>query len=81
MNSSELKFNVEQNDPGTLFFSRNNMKFGGDTMRNYGVCTAKIMTANGEVEAWELYRRRPTRKGLTGSVFFCKKTFQRVRKV
>lgn len=46
------------------------MKFSGDTMRNYGVRTAKIMTKDGEKEVWELYRRQATRHGFTRSVYW-----------
>jgi len=41
------------------FFSRNNMKFAGDTMRNFGTFaddTGRII----------LYRRKPVKHGLTG---------------
>jgi hypothetical protein len=81
MNSSELKRNIERNNPGSLFFSRGAMQNGGDTMRNYGVCTAKIMTPDGEKEVWELYRRQATPRGYTSSVYWDKATFKVVYKV
>ena len=76
MNSSELKRNIERNNPESLFFSRGAMKNGGDTMRNYGVRTAKIMSASGEVVVWELYRRKATPCGFTRSVYWDKDTFR-----
>lgn len=80
MNASELKLRVEVNDPDSLFFSRNNMKYAGDTMRNFGVRSTKIYRfyENDIIEVWELYRRMPTSKGLLGSFFFCKETFKQV---
>jgi hypothetical protein len=75
MNASELKRNIERNRPESLFFSRGAMKNGGDTMRNYGVRTAKVMTADGEKEVWELYRRQATPCGFTRSVYWDKVTF------
>lgn len=79
MNASELKFQVEQADPSTLFFSRSSMKFGGDTMRNYGVRSATVTDSMGTVyEVWELYRKHKTPKGFTSSAYFAKDTFKRV---
>lgn len=75
MTPSELKRNIERNRPESLFFSRGNMECAGDTMRNYGVRTAKIMTKDGEKEVWELYRRRITPRGFTRSVYWDKVTF------
>jgi len=75
MTPSELKRNIERNRPESMFFSRNNMKYAGDTMRNYGVRSAKILTKEGVTEVWELYRRQPTRHGFTRSVYWDKVTF------
>jgi hypothetical protein len=88
MTPSELKYQVEQAGHDSHFFTRDSMKFAGDTMRNYGVCAATI-TANynaaGEyvpegvsVEVWELYRKRPVKHGLRDSAYFDKQTFSRV---
>lgn len=77
MNPSELKYNVEKT--GSNFFSRDSMKFFGDTMRNYGVSSATVTEYDGTAtECWELYRRRPVKHGLDKSAYFCKKTFRRV---
>ena len=77
MTASELRSRVEAR--GSKFFSRENMKFAGDTMTNFGVCSATVKTClRPSVECWQLYRKRATRKGMTGSSFFCKETFEQV---
>ena len=89
MTPSELKYSVEKTRHDSLFFSGQNMKFAGDTMRNYGVRSADVVTnydADGNyisgdsitVACWELYRKCPVKHGLKGSVYFCKTTFNRV---
>lgn len=72
MTPSELKSNVEQANPNSRFFSRENMKFSGDTMKNYGVRDAG--------DCWELYRKKPAKGALQNSALFDKKTFKRVFK-
>lgn len=89
MNASELKYQVENAGTAPHFFTRNTMKFFGDTMANYGVRKVTIKTnynAAGDydpdngafVECWELYRRRPVKHGLQTSHYFECKTFARV---
>ena len=79
MNASELKYQVERAGHEPYFFTRNTMKFFGDTMRNYGVRSATITTNMDEVvECWELYRRRPVKHGLKNSAYFTKNEFRRV---
>ena len=83
MNAYELKYNVEKS--GSNFFSRDSMKFFGDTMKNYGVRSAVVVTnydkndnwvdSGVSVEVWELYRRHAVKHGLTKSAYFDKKTF------
>lgn len=68
MTPSELKRLYEAANPDGLFFSKNNMKFSGDTMKNYGVLDRDTH--------WELYRKMPTKAGLKGSFFFEKGTFR-----
>lgn len=91
MTPSKLKSEVEKNNPKSLFFSRNNMKFAGDTMSNFGVRSAEIKTnwdINGKwsdtdgiiVECWELYRKRPVKNGLQSSHYFSKADFSKVSK-
>ena len=88
MTANELKYHVEQSGQEQYFFTRDTMKFFGDTMRNYGVCSATITSnynAAGEyaadgvtVEVWELFRKRPVKHGLMNSAWFAKDTFKRV---
>lgn len=89
MNASELKYHVENARTDAKFFTRENMKFAGDTMRNYGVRSAVIQSnydaagnwasAEGEQrEVWELYRKRPVKHGLQSSAYFDKATFAQV---
>ncbi len=79
MTSSELKFKVEQANPNSCFFSRENMKHHGDTMRNYGVRKAEVTTTSGEtVKCWELYRRAPNKHGLKASAYFNAETYAQV---
>ena len=76
MTPSELKSHVEQG-PDRYFFTRETMRFFGDSMRNYGVRDGGTIRT---VEVWELYRKNPVKQGLTGSAYFCKATFKRVFK-
>lgn len=77
MNPSELKYQVEKT--GSNFFSRDSMKFFGDTMRNYGTRSATVTEYDGTVtECVELYRCRAVKHGLDTSAYFCKSTFRRV---
>lgn len=74
---SDLRLFVE--DAGSSFFSRESMKFSGDTMRNYGLRRTIIKTHSGDtVEAYELYRRQPVKNGLRSSAYFHAETFRRV---
>lgn len=78
--ASDLKRAVEQANHEAFFFTRDTMKFFGDTMANYGVRQPREVTTNtGEkVQAYELYRRRPVKHGLKTSAWFCAETFRRV---
>jgi hypothetical protein len=77
--ASELKCRVEGARHDSKFFSRDSMKFAGDTMRNYGVRgPVNVKTYTGEiVPAWELYRRRPVKLGLRESAYFRVDTYAR----
>ena len=68
MNSSELKYQYELNNPQGFFFTRDTMRFLGDTMRNYGVIT--------HGSHYELHRKRPVNGGLTKSAFFSADVFK-----
>lgn len=78
--ASDLRAFVEGAGEESRFFSRENMRFAGDTMRNYGVRgPVQIETHSGEtVSAWELYRRRAVTHGLKSSAYFCATTFRQV---
>ena len=79
MTPAELRRNVERT--GSLFFTRNNMKFSGDTMANYGVRSVTVHSRrfdSGYIDCWELRRKEKTRHGLSGSAFFDKRTFEKV---
>ena len=78
MTPSELKCNVEQSGKESYFFTRETMKFFGDTMRNYGVCSGTINTNyEKDLLIWVLYRKRPVKNNLQSSAYFNKKTFKR----
>jgi hypothetical protein len=79
MNKKELKDKIEAT--GSYFFTRNTMKFFGDTMKNYGVRTKSVKVetyTQGLVDCWELYRIHPVRHGLQDSAYFHKETFERI---
>jgi hypothetical protein len=89
MTPSELKYQVENAGHESHFFTRKSMSFFGDTMRNYGVCSATVRTnydADGnyvgesgvEIEVWELYRKHPVKHGNQESAYFDKASFRRV---
>ena len=74
MNASELKAKIEQTGEQPYFFSRETMKFFGDTMKNFGV----RRSTRGGVPVWELYRKRPVKHGLQGSFYFDQSSFKRI---
>jgi hypothetical protein len=88
MNASELKLKIEQATEGSRFFSKENMRFAGDTMANFGVQSTNLPVEDQEttppsikeVVVWELYRKQPTRKGFLGSFYFRKDTYEQVRR-
>lgn len=72
MNASELKYRVESAGHDSHFFTRNNMRFAGDTMRNYGVRSQPMTleTYSGPVRVWVLYRKRAVKYGLKSDAYF-----------
>jgi hypothetical protein len=70
-NPSDLKWLMEK-DPDSKHFSRENMKFFGDTMSNFGLRKPKeIKDIMGDIRfAYELYRKRPVKNGLDSSHWF-----------
>jgi hypothetical protein len=91
MTPSELKYKVEQRHD-RFFFTRETMRFFGDTMRNYGVRDGGTIPYHWDdegnhysetphdIEVWELYRKHPVKHGLKDSAYFNKKTFRRIFK-
>ena len=78
MTASRLKMEVEAAGHSPHFFTRETMRFFGDTMRNYGVRgPVEIETWSGAAKCWELYRRRPVKHNQTGSAYFDCETFER----
>lgn len=74
MTPSELKRLTRKTEPH--FFTRSNMGFMGDTMRNYGVRRAKARIAGRD--CWELYRKKPNKLGLRDSAYFDVETYEQV---
>jgi len=77
MTPSKLKALILAKYPDDLFFSRENMRFAGDTMKNFGVRSVVLLVDGEEVPHWELYRKQPTSKGARVPNFFNKKTLKR----
>ena len=73
MTASELRRQYERHNPDGLFFSKNNMRFAGDTMSNYYVPakTVKIRrNTGGDFTCYELQRRKAVKGGNTDSAYF-----------
>lgn len=67
---SELKRNAE--DTGSYFFTRETMRFFGDSMVNYGLHMDKLNNV------YCLTRKRPVKHGLNDTAYFNADTFERV---
>lgn len=79
MTASDLKNRVS--GTGSFFFTRDTMKFFGDTMANYNVRSkpVTIVTASGVThECWALYRRRAVKYGMKDDAYFDVVTFERI---
>lgn len=78
--AGELRGRVESAGHESYFFTRNNMKFAGDTMRNFGVRAAPrvIETYSGEYLCWVLYRRNPVKRGMQGEFYFDVETYRQI---
>ncbi len=78
MTPSELKALYERNEEGAaLFFTRDTMRFFGDTMKNYGVRKVRVVEKwkpfidyPEPFEAWELHRIKPVKHGQKSSAYF-----------
>lgn len=80
---SQLRAAHEEAHPESLFFSRENMRFAGDTMANFAVAPDPVTfsTYSGEtVTCWRLCRRRAVKHGLRGAFYFDCETFRRVHR-
>ncbi len=89
MTPAELKYHVEQGQD-RFFFTRETMRFFGDTMRNYGVRDGGAIPYHWDdegnnynetlhmIEVWELYRKHPVKHGLSSSAYFAKTNYRRV---
>ena len=73
MTASELKYQYEETQSPVLFFSRNNMRAAGDTMRNFRTPQkGTFLRYDGEkVEVWALFRKVKTSQygGLLAGIF------------
>lgn len=77
---SELRAAHEDAHPESLFFSRANMRFAGDTMGNFAVDAEPVTftTYSGNtVTCWRLYRKRPVKHGGRGAFYFNCQTWRR----
>jgi len=74
MNPSELKQHHEAHNPDSYYFTRQTMRFFGDSMKNYGVRKATYKNK----PCYELHRKRPVKNGLQASAFFCAETFKKL---
>ena len=92
MTPSNLREAHESANPESKYFTRENMKFFGDTMRNYGVRSVIIMShTNSEgvyhyetmnkIAVHELYRRAPVKHGLDTSTYFHMGNFKVVHSI
>lgn len=77
--ASDLKHWHLLNYPDSKFFTRNNMRFAGDTMSNYRVRrdTVLVKTFRGDVhECYVLERRKPVKCDLQSDTYFDSTTFK-----
>lgn len=72
MTPSELKQLTKSEN--NHFFDFKTMKFFGDSMSNYGVCSNNV----DGVDVWELWRKHPVKHGLQNSAFFSKENFKQI---
>ena len=71
---SDLKYYLIDKYPDNKFSSRENMRFAGDTMANYGL---QIIESEGK-QLFELYRKKPVKYGLQKSTYFDVETLRKV---
>jgi len=81
MTPARLRALVEEAGREPYFFTRETMRFFGDTMANYSVSREPVtfQTYSGEtVTCWELCRKRPVKHGLRSPAYFDVETFHKV---
>jgi len=79
MTASELKYQIEKSGHEPYYFTRDTMRFFGDTMRNYGVRSSVVFDFEGTKHlVWELYRKSPVKHNNQSSAYFEKETYKRV---
>jgi len=79
MNKHTLKQRVTET--GSYFFTRDTMRFFGDTMANYSLASKPVTITDRKgnaVVAWELRRKRPVKHGLQSPAYFRTVDFARV---
>ena len=71
-----LRQRITDANTETHYFSRENMRFAGDTMSNYAVSKPQVIaTYHGEAAVYELRRKHPVKHGLQSSAYFDAETF------
>ena len=81
MTPSQLKAKHLELNPESLYFTRDSMRFFGDTMSNYRVPAKPVIveTILGErFTCYELQRKRAVNGGLKTSAYFDINTFKRI---
>jgi len=81
ISASDIRINHEIKNPESLFFTKDSMRFFGDTMGNYAVSSKPVKVEtyfDGIVECYELRRKKPVNGGLQSSDYFCTKTYARI---
>lgn len=73
-NVGDLKHYMEASGKHPYFFSKDTMRFFGDTMSNFGL----RRTSLGDIPVFCLYRKRPVKDGLSQPFYFNRLTLERV---
>jgi hypothetical protein len=78
MTPSQLKAHVDAT--GSYYFSRETLRFFGDTMRNFAVYGPKDVTQRDgtKVKAWQLWRKRATKLAAGHVAYFDTTTYEHV---
>lgn len=68
MNASQLKNLHERKEPDSLWFSRPNMKFAGDTMANFRVTKVERIIDGVNRELYAIERKRKTSRDMPAGI-------------